>query len=128
MLDEEQKASIRLYTGWSVRFGQVDSRLERALLALDSYPEHEAQITNPIGGDPPGILAQLVAIDAKLVAAHARLKADKVGSIELNRGEMSALRSEGRRFVLRLCSLLSVPRASDVFGTGGGGGDNYVGK
>lgn len=137
-LTESQKAEIRRYAGWSARFHQTDSRLEMAMLALESTPEHEAQITNALAGSPPGLLAQLADIDAKIAAATSRLKASKVGSIELNPAEMYELRRIGRQFATRLCSILGVERRTDAFGAGGtsfgtfggpeSGSGNYVGK
>lgn len=139
-LTPTQRADVRRYLGWSARFHQFDSRLEQAMNALDTEPEHEAQITNPLTGTPPGILAALEDIDSKLTAAHSRLKADKVGSILLNRREMRQLYREGRRHTRRLAAILGVERRIDVYGGGdvntfaGHGGPyssssgNYVGK
>lgn len=137
-LTEAQRADIRFYCGWSARFRQFDSRLEQAMNALASTPETEARITNSITGDPPGVLACLHAVDAELTAAHKRLKATKVGSIELNQGEIASLRSEGRRHVTRLCAMLGIEQYADVFGNSrvsgfGMGGDhacagNWIGK
>lgn len=126
-LSAAQKADIRLYAGWQARYLQIDSQLEGAMRAIELQPEHEAQITNPLTGTPPGLLAQLSDIDAKLRDAHGRLKASQVGSITLNPDELLSLRSEGRRLVKRLCSILGVPRGEDVFGSGGSA-SNYVGK
>lgn len=126
-LTAQQRASVRYYTGWSGRFAQFDSALEQALNGADNDAEVQALITNPVTGAPPGLLALLADVDAKLLAAHGRLKAGKVGSIELNGGELTQLRSEGRRFVGRLCAVLGVDRRVDVFGSGGGG-SNYIGK
>jgi hypothetical protein len=137
-LTEPQKALIRLYTGWGARFGQFYSRLEQALSAIAVEPDMEALITNPIGGSPPGLLALIQDVDAKLTAAHGRLKASVVGSITLNPAELMVLRSEGRRHVARLCSILGVEVQHDVFSSaprtthatfgGPSGGGGYVGK
>jgi len=126
-LTAAQRAEVRRYAGWGARFRQFDSALDNAMDALGSDPEHEVQITNALTATPPGLLAQLADVDAKLTGAYGRLKADKVGSIELNRGELFQLRSEGRRLTGRLCALLGVQRRADVYGSGGTG-DNYVGK
>lgn len=126
-LSEAQRADIRYYCGYSARHLQTDVSLEQAMWAIETQPAHEAQITNPITGDPSGLLAQLKDIDSKLRGAHARLKASEVGSIKLNPGEMAMLRSEGRRLATRLCSILGVEKRTDVFG-GSGASGNYVGK
>lgn len=127
-LSAAQKADIRFYAGWQARYLQLDSRLEQAMNAIELQPEHEAQITNTINASPPGLLALLKDIDTKLRDSHGRLKASVVGSITLNRAELYQLRSEGRRFVGRLCSILGVCRGEDVFGSGSSGGSNYIGK
>ena len=131
-LTDQQKADIRLYVGWSARFHQTDTRLEGAMTAVGDLPEHSAQIVD--------LLAKLKTIDSDLIGSHGRLKANTVGSIELNRSELGQRRSEGRRLVGRICSILGVPPGADVFGSGGvsrfvdfgsasaGGGGNYVGK
>lgn len=127
-----QKADIRLYVGWSARFHQEDSRLEHALLALDGDADAQAQVL--------ALVAACKTIDTDLTAAHARLKASEVGSIKLNASELLARRSEGRRLVGRICTILDVERKHDVFGSAGftttagfgransGGGGNYIGK
>lgn len=126
-LTEAHRASIENYLGWSARFRQMDSALDQAMDAIATLPEREALITNALTAAPPGILAALADIDAKIIKAHGRLKADKVGSIELNRGELGQLRSEGRRFVNRLSRLLGVEIRANVFGSGGSA-DNWVGR
>lgn len=126
-LSEAQRADIRYYCGYSARYLQTDVSLEQAMWAIETQPAHEAQITNAITGDPPGLIALLKDIDAKLRGAHARLKATEVGSIRLNQGEIAMLRSEGRRFASRLCSILGVEKRNDVFGVSGAS-NNYVGK
>jgi hypothetical protein len=137
-LTATQKADVRRFLGWSARFHQFDSRLEHAMSAIDTEPEHEAQITNLIGDAPPGLLALLEDIDAKLLSSHSRLKADVVGSIKLNRREQKQLYREGRRHTGRLASILGVEVRQDVYSGvgpttfashGGMGGDgNYIGK
>ena len=107
--------------------------------AIETEPEHEKWLTNtlaPVAGEPRGILAELVAIDLKLEDAHKRIKANKVGSIDLPiQNEIRMLRSEGRRHVSRMATVLGVEVRHDVFSGGsnrnragyGGlaGGGNY---
>jgi len=106
-LSDAQRADVRLYLGWPARFLQTDSALELAMRALETTPESEALVTS--------LLASLADVDVKLEAAHARLKAAKVGSIELNGAELVQLRGEGRRFAGRLAALLGVEIRVDVF-------------
>jgi hypothetical protein len=109
------KAKIRMYMGWSPRFFQTDVALEQAMNAVDNLPEVLALIQNALNGSPPGVLAALEDIDAKIVASHSRLKADKVGSIQLNRREQKQLYKEGKRLVSRLATLLGTEVRRDVF-------------
>jgi len=107
-LTASDKADVRFFLGWSARFHQSDSRLEQAMSALDTEPEAEALV-----------LAAIVSckdIDTKLTDAHGRLKAMKVGSIDLpGDREIQTLRKEGRRHVGRIALTLGVEVRHDVF-------------
>ena len=94
-LTEAEKAKIRMYMGWSPRFHQFDTALEQAINVVDNLTEVLTLIQNPLAGSPPGVLAVLEDIDAKILAAHSRLKATKVGSIATNPDEVRQLRDEG---------------------------------
>lgn len=136
-LTDTQKAEVRRALGWSARFHQFDSRLEQAMSALDTEPEHELQITDTLANN--GILANIANVQSEMREAHARLKADKVGSILLRKEELRQLRQEGDRWVKDLARLLGVEtRNGGLFGGAhintfagfGGpyGSGNYVGK
>jgi len=136
-LSATQKAQVRLYLGWSARFFQFDSRLEQAMSAVATEPEHELQITDTLVNN--GLLASVSDILTKLTDSHKRLKATKVGSIDLpGFGEIQALRMEGKRHVKTLGSILGVEVRNDIFSSarstsfashgGMSGGGNYVGK
>lgn len=112
---EAEKAKIRMYMGWSPRFFQEDVALEQAMSAVDNLPEVLTLIQNGIGDSPPGVIAALEDVDAKLVAAHGRLKADNVGSIKLNRNEFRQLYREGKRLTSRLATLLGTDVIRDVW-------------
>lgn len=109
-----QKANIRLYLGWSARFHQFDSRLEQAMSAIDNEMDdstHDIIVAK---------LASLASIDTRLTDALGRIKALKVGSIDLPGAmELGLLRSEGRRFVGQLAATLGVEVRHDVFRGGG---------
>jgi hypothetical protein len=127
-LTAAQRTQIRLVTGWQDGFGQFDSRLEQAMNYVDSRPEMLALLQNAIDGTPPGLLASIAAIDVKLLGAHTRMKALAAGSLTLNPAELQQLRSEGRRFVGRLCSILGVESRHDYFsGSLPREGGNWVG-
>jgi len=124
-----QRAEIRYYTGWSGRWHQVDSELERALSAIDGVAEIEALVLAD--------LASCKDVDAKLLDADKRLKALKVGSIVLPaKNEIDELEKKGRKFAKRLASQLGVEVRNDMFDsskpvgrqTYGGisGGGNYA--
>lgn len=105
-----QKASIRLYMGWSARFHQFDSALEQAMSAIDSEPDDS---THDI------IVADLTALDDlcdRLTDSYGRIKAMKVGAIDLpGTNEIGLLRSEGRRVAGRIAATLGVEIRHDVF-------------
>lgn len=104
-----QKAQVRLYLGYQDQDRQLSTELESQLGSIST--EAETLVI--------GLLASLLDIDAKLLSAHGRLKALKVGSIELpGAGEIETLRSEGRRFVGRLAVIFDVEPLHDVFSDG----------
>jgi hypothetical protein len=129
-LTDAQKADTRAALGWSARFHQFDSRLEQAMSALDTEPDHEAQVI--------ALIASVADIETKLLASHSRLKASTVGSIKLNPNEIPMLRKEGKRFVGQIASILGVETRRDIFSSspnrtfashgGTSGGGNYIGK
>ena len=136
-LTTAQEADIRRALGWSARFHQFDSRLEQAMSAVGTDADHELQITDTLTND--GILANIDDIQTKLRDAHARLKANVVGSIVLRQQEVTQLKKEGDRWVLDLARILGVEtRGGGLFGGAhiktfagyGGlyGGSNYIGK
>lgn len=95
-----------MYLGWAFGFADRDSHLEQSFNGLETKPDEELLITDTLANG--GILASLADIDSKIVLSHKRLKADNVGSIQLNRREVYDLCREGNRFVARLARLLGV--------------------
>lgn len=104
---DTEKATIRMYMGWSARFGQTDTALERAMSAIETQPADEtlARIH----------LAELARIDAAITACEARFKADQVGTIKLSQSELSRLRSRGEERVGRLATLFAVEVRNNAF-------------
>jgi len=134
-LTNAQRTLVRLYMGWQDTHGQFDSRLEQAMNAVDARADLLALFTNLLTDTPPGFLATLASIDAKLAGTHGRMKAVAVGPLKLNPGETQRLCGEGRRCVGRMASILGVAPRHDVFSNAlpgdtvpqlGGGG--WVGK
>lgn len=109
-LSATNKADIRFFLGWSARFHQSDSRLEMAMSAMDNDPEGSVLVLAEV--------EKCKDIDAKLLDAHGRLKALKVGSIDLpgNR-EIETLEEQGRLSVGRIAQSLGVEVRHDVFGS-----------
>jgi len=103
-----QKAKIRKYLGWSARFVQFDRALDGAFEAIATTPEQEAEVVID--------LDECIRLDAAIVAAEARLKATSVGPIDLNGGEIGALRARGRTHVGRIATALGVEVREDSFG------------
>lgn len=110
-LTATQQAQVRHYLG-------VPDDLKEAWIGFYSQLTTLSAEGQVIVSD---LLDKLQAIDDQLEQAPSRLKAWKVGSIELPHfEEIQGLRSEGRRLVGRLCAVfgLSEPYA-DVYGEGG---------
>lgn len=104
-----ERASIRLYCGWSARFRQTDSRLEQSMNALDEGDDDTM-------AEVRLLLGKLAQVDVDIEAARPLLQAAKVGSIELQAVvQIGMLRSEGRRYVGRLAATLGVEVRQDVY-------------
>lgn len=108
---DDEKARVRMYLGWSARFGQTDTALERAMSAIETQPADLALAREH--------LAELARVDTTLRASESRLKAAQVGTIELNPGELSQLRSRGEERVGRLATLFGVETRNNPFRPGG---------
>lgn len=126
-LTDEERTTVRMYMGWSGRFAQTDTAIERAMNAIDNMPADLAMLRTH--------LAELARIDAAIVACEARFKADQVGKITLSQTELPRLRSRGMERVGRMATLLGVEVRDNAFspdlprwrgGHGGpSGGGNY---
>lgn len=129
-LTPAQKALCRQYLGWSFGFNDRDSHLEQSFNGLETKPDEEALVV--------AVLVSIADIDSKIVLAHKRLKARKVGDIGLNFGEVEQLRDEGNRFIGRMSRMLGVEvREGGGFSSslpsgrterGGYYPQNYIGK
>lgn len=138
-LTAAQTVSIRHYLGYDTRMLNTDPSqyiVQSAIEYLNQTGKEEdlALVTNGLTDSPPGLLARLYDIETKLLSAHNRIKAVQVGSIKLQPQEIAMLRSEGRRAVNGLATLIGVPVARDVFSDLGGAPvsgsttSNWVGK
>ncbi len=132
-----ERRQIRKYLGWDVlelNTGPENVSLEAALTNVDSDADTLKLIQDPLApvSGSPGILAQLYDVETRLYSAKNRLKANMVGSIELNRAELAQLNAEGHRLASQLAHLLGVEikDGGAFFGTGNGslnGGQRWIG-
>lgn len=104
-----------MYMGWSPQFLSFDVKLEQAMNVIDTRVDELALIQNALGGSPPGLLATLRDIEAKIVKAHSRFAANKVASIVLNREELKQFYREGKRVMSKLATLLGTEVLRDVW-------------
>jgi hypothetical protein len=112
LLTDDDQINIYYYLGRDFRFRQSDSDLQMAINTVQQTDAYALKVQN--------ILAVLTGtIDSELLNAHPHLKASRVDGIGTNPLEIGALRSEGRRYVTRLSSLLGIQVRRDVFGDGG---------
>jgi hypothetical protein len=126
-LTDTEKATIRMYMGWSARFAQTDNAIERAMSAINTMAADLALLRSH--------LTELARIDTAIEACESRFKADQVGSITLSQTELPRLRSRGMERVGRMATLLGVEVRDNAFspdlprwrgGHGGpSGGGNY---
>ena len=123
VITDAQEADIYFFCGWPQRWLQTTmSPLEQALRAIANKPVMLALLTNAITATPKGLLAQARDLfDVQFSGAYRRLKAIKVGSIELSgHGELNMLARQGQRLVGTICSVLDIQRGEDVFRPGSG--------
>ena len=123
VVTDAQEADVYFFCGWPQRWLQTTmSPLEQALRAITQKPGMLALLTNSITVSPKGLLAQARDLfDTQIPAAYRRLKALKVGSIELSgHGELNMLARQGQRLVGTICSVLDIERGEDVFRRGAG--------
>jgi hypothetical protein len=107
-LSSANKASIRLYLGYSSRFFQVDGILEQAMLAIDSDSDAVTLLQ--------ALITRAQDVDTRLAAMDSRLKlvvAEDVTFAGVT--EMMGLQMQGRRAVGRMASMLGVPVRHDSF-------------
>ncbi len=111
-----ERTTIRRALGYQTRFFQTDSTLENALDAVDSETAN--------GDATPydavvELLSKISTVEVAITAALPRLKASKVGTIDISAPvEIATLKVEGRRAVAALAAFLGVEVRFDVFGSG----------
>lgn len=112
-LDDTQKATIRMYLGYSDPSlnASIHSEIEGAMTTVSAAGEVQIE----------GMLTLLDTIDTALQGSWSRQKVTQVEDIKLaGADEIRALRAEGRRLCAALGSLLGVPPRGGYFTAGGG--------
>lgn len=124
-----ERAGIRKYLGWNARWVQFDSALERAFSFVDNQTA---------GGDTSSedeartLLGKITTIEGEIDASRTRFKANKVGTIELNRSEVGQLVGRGESYIGQLARVFGVEVKGSAlrpdmafsqgpYGSGGGG-------
>lgn len=107
-----EKARIRSLGGWGSRWTQIETRLESAMTAIEtSAPDEEALIRIH--------LTTLTTLDALLVEAHGVIGVKQTGSVVMDdTAGVAGLRSEGRRLVCAIYSILECFVKSNFYGGG----------
>lgn len=110
---ETEKTRIRMLLGWGARFWQLETRLENAMEAVENtLPDEAAQIQT--------ILTDLTNIDTKITEALDTAGVTGVSSIKLDSDQgISHFRSEGRRLVEAIASILQVNIKKNYYSGGG---------
>jgi hypothetical protein len=107
-LTQAQRLQVRFYLGWSDRYFQSDTRLEWSMDNIDARPDTEAKVI--------ALIAKAVAKEAQIEAATSRLKALKVGTIDLpGEREIMVLRDLGRQVSNQMASILGVGCKNDIW-------------
>jgi hypothetical protein len=96
--------------GWGARFWQFETRLENAMEAVENtLPSETSRIQS--------ILAALTAIDTKITEALDTAGVTAVSTIHLDSDQgISHFKSEGRRLVEAIASILQVPIKHNYYG------------
>lgn len=107
-----EKSRIRMLLGWGARFWQLETRLENAITAVEqTLPDETIEIQ--------GILTALTAIDLQITDALGTVGVTAVSSIHLDSDQgIGHLRSEGRRQVEAIASILQVNIKKNYYGGG----------
>ncbi len=110
---ETEKTRIRMLLGWGARFWQLETRLENAMEAVEqTLPDETAQIQ--------AILVTLTDIDTKISDALGTVGVTGVDTIHLDSDQgLGHLRSEGRRQVEAIATILQVPIKKNFYSAGG---------
>jgi len=105
-----ERTRIRMLLGWGARFWQLETRLENAMDAVEQTLPTETQLIQDT-------LTALTAIDAKITDALGTVGVFKVDTIGLDSDQgISHLRSEGRRLVESIATILQVPIKRNYYG------------
>jgi len=105
-----EKTRIRMLLGWGARYWQLETRLERAMEAVEeTLPDETSTIQD--------ILTALTAIDSKITDALGTVGVSQVDVIHLDSDQgISHLKAEGRRQVEAIATILQVSIKKNFYG------------
>jgi hypothetical protein len=114
--DENEKASIRTYLGWSALYRDIDPRLESQIGTGGLGTTQPASATKV-----RAILTRLADVDTRLDGSLDNLDLTKAEDINfLGPAQLDALRSQGRMLIGQIATIFELEPKRDYYGTGGG--------
>lgn len=113
---EAEKTRIRMLLGYGARFTQTETRLENAMISVETtLPEETLRVQS--------MLTSLTSIDTKITEALDTAGVTGVSSIKLDSDQgISHFKAEGRRLVEAIAVILQVSVRRNFYGgsmTGG---------
>lgn len=107
---QTEKTRIRMLLGWGARFWQTQTRLERAMEAVEmTLPDETAKIQ--------ALLTDLTAIDTRITGQLDTVGTTQVDTIHLQGDQgIGHLRAEGRRLVEAIAVILQVDIKRNYYG------------
>lgn len=117
-LTTSQRSAVRFYLGYPIRYLDLQQGMENALNVLEGDADATTRVI--------AIIAALDAIATGITAAYARLAVTTVCKTTINaRSEICTLRSEGKRMVNQLSSILEIEVYRDVFSSSPNMNENF---
>lgn len=102
-LDSQQQADVLFYLGWPGTTNLVGNTNYNKIVVdrmTQTTPEVDARVTS--------LLAEIESVRTKLTGSTGRALVKRVGDIELNTGEAMLLKSDYKRLLRDLSSLLDI--------------------
>lgn len=122
MFSDTEKAQIRLYLGYPDVYLDANSRLESAMVVVETSRPEVVTIVQDL-------LTKLAAVDDLLTSAASNGGLKRAEDIEWYQGqEIRDKRNEGRRLAGRLSGIFGVPIETDAFGSDGFQGYGFTSR